>query len=306
MFATVTHWGIGAMLFLVGCGAGGRGDAPPPPPMIAAPTAAATPPPASTTVQAPEGETATPATGSIAAREGGGMASERQDIDAMIAEMEASLADADPNLRGVLEQQIATLRWSRDQLPAIEQGQAELAARRPTLTAEQRAFFAFETPVTVPAWIADDATRSSVSIADMRCPAGAEVSSQDDALICYGRGERAAIPPRHGLSLTFYASTGKLRSQGFYENGLLRWAVDYHPSGGRKSVGFYVDTEIRVHLEDGVHTGYAPNGQITTQFRYRAGQRDGWSKIWESDGFPMSATRYEQGRAVEQRTAFDR
>ncbi len=41
-------------------------------------------------------------------------------------------------------------------------------------------------------------------------------------------------------------------------------------------------------------------GNVTAQASFWAGVRHGWSKLWEDDGFPISATLHENGREVEQ------
>jgi antitoxin component YwqK of YwqJK toxin-antitoxin module len=113
-------------------------------------------------------------------------------------------------------------------------------------------------------------------------------------------GTAGGVPAAHGLNLDFYMSTGKLKSQGFYEDGLLRWSIEYHATGKRSLVATFDDVEPRVHRENGVRTSYAANGTVTSQAEYRSGVLNGWQKLWEDDGHPIVATRHENGRAVEQ------
>lgn len=80
-----------------------------------------------------------------------------------------------------------------------------------------------------------------------------------------------------------------------------RWSIEYHASGGRESIGMWVDRERFEHREQGQHTRFAPNGTIIAQAYWEAGTRVGWTKLWEDDGYPIGATRYVDGVAVEQR-----
>ena len=167
---------------------------------------------------------------------------------------------------------------------------------RPKVSREVAAFFAPEAPAAVPAWLADSLRRSEATEAALRCPSGAQVYATEDAIGCaIPRG--GGIPVRHGLQLSFWAS-GLLNSQRLYDRGLLRWWIDYHPSGGRSSVGFYADVEPGTHLEHGLQTSFAPSGHVVSQGWFWNGKRHGWSKLWEDDGFPIRATLFDDGREV--------
>jgi hypothetical protein len=52
--------------------------------------------------------------------------------------------------------------------------------------------------------------------------------------------------------------------------------------------------------EEGLHTSFAPNGTIVSQTWHRAGVRHGWSKMWDDDGAPIGATRYDAGAVAEE------
>lgn len=106
------------------------------------------------------------------------------------------------------------------------------------------------------------------------------------------------MPTPHGLELGFYVS-GRLATQRFYDRGLLRWVIAYHPTGGRAQVGFYAATQPLSYPEHGLHTRYAPNGTVISECFYEQGRRHGWWKQWEDDGYPIGATRFEHGKAVE-------
>ena len=113
------------------------------------------------------------------------------------------------------------------------------------------------------------------------------------------------------LGSTFASHAGRLKApfswllpliaayQRFYENGSCRWGIEYHANGRRASVGFYADREPSEYRADGLHTSYSMDGVVNVQSEWRAGVRHGWTKHWEDDGFPVGATRYEQGIAVE-------
>ncbi len=73
----------------------------------------------------------------------------------------------------------------------------------------------------------------------MRCPPGARVYVMDDSIPCAIPGQPGISGSRtHGLTLGFF-SDGRLQSQTFYENGICRWAIGYHITGGREAVGFW-------------------------------------------------------------------
>jgi len=227
------------------------------------------------------------------------MTSQIQDMEAMIAELEASLADAPPEMRSILEQQIASSKQALGMLgkamPAIE---AQRQTRAP-LRDDIRAFFTPEAPVKVGEWLPDDLKFSAVTEEMLHCPQGARIYPLDDAYECAIPAGIGAIPVRHGLSISFYHHGG-LRSQRFYDQGRLRWAIEWHPSGNRDSIGMYSDDEPRQHREHGLITRFAPNGTIISQSHHWHGTRHGWSKLWEDDGYPISATLYREGQVCEE------
>lgn len=225
------------------------------------------------------------------------MTTQSAELQAMIAELEAQLADAPPEMREILRQQIEAARRA-DQMLAAALASAPRPAR-PALSAEMRAFYTPERTAEVPSWVPDSVTRGEVDDALMRCPAEASVYAEEDSVGCAIPIAPGRIPVRHGLQLGFLRSTGRLQYQRFYERGLLRWAIEYHATGGRSSVGFYSDAEPRVHLEEGLQTWFAPNGTVTAQSSWRRGVKHDWTRLWEDDGTPVTATRYEDGRAVE-------
>lgn len=229
-----------------------------------------------------------------------GMPSELDEIDASIRDLEASLADAHPDMRGLLDQQIAALRSARALLvPALASHAAHVATRAP-LAPDEHEFFTPD-PLVVPfTWIPDDARIEQLDDGDLRGAPGTQVQRDGDVLRCIIPGGLGMLPTPEGLSLTFHAS-GRLASQRFYEHGCLRWSIEYHASGGRESIGMWVDRERFEHREQGQHTRFAPNGTIIAQAYWEAGTRVGWTKLWEDDGYPIGATRYVEGEAVEQR-----
>jgi hypothetical protein len=226
------------------------------------------------------------------------MATTDDDLLAMRRELEAQLASAPPEMRALLEQQIQALDHAAGMLSAAAPAIAEQRSRRPDLTPELRAFFTPSPPAPVPVWIPDDTTRASVTPELLRCPPEAKVYTLDDSIGCaIPRG--GGIPTPHGLTLSFWAS-GSLAAQRYYEHGLTRWAVEYHPSGGRASIGFWIDREPKVYLEQGLHTAYHPSGVVSSESCWENGVRHGWTKLWEDDGCPIGATLYEHGRQGEQ------
>ena len=226
------------------------------------------------------------------------MSSQKHELEAMMAELEASLADAPPEMRGILEQQIASCKNTIALLQRAEPAMAAHATR-PPLRDDVRAFFTPEAAVDVGAWLPDDLQWSHVTEDMLRCPQGARVYAMDGAYECAFPAVPGSIPVRHGLSISFYHHGG-LKAQRFYDQGRLRWAIEYHASGGRESVAFYSDDEPRQHREHGLFTRFAPNGTIVAQTYHWHGTRHGWSKLWEDDGFPISATLYKEGRESEQ------
>jgi hypothetical protein len=216
------------------------------------------------------------------------------DLTAMIAELVAELPTADPTKRASLEAQIDSLRRALSMGATARS--ALVRARRPTLSQEAIELFTPDPAVVVPTWLPDLIERDQVTEATVRCPSGARVVTTDLTIGCAIPTDKA--PVWHGLSLSFYRSK-RLQSQRFYESGLLRWAIEYHPTGGRASVGFFVDREPSTHREQGLHTSYAPGGAVCAQIMWSAGVRHGWTKLWEDDGYPVGATLYDQGRAIE-------
>ena len=224
--------------------------------------------------------------------------SQLDDLQASIRELEAHLPTADPQSRAILEQQIEAMRSTaallRGALPQIE----EMKKQRVALSPEVARFFTPEPPAPVPSWIPDDTTRGALREELMRCPAGGKVYWEDSSVGCAIPQGAGSIPIRDGLELSFH-STGGLRSQAWYEMGLLRWSIEYHPTGGRAAVGFCAATEPKTYPEQGLVTRYAPNGTVTVQGHFHAGVAHGWSKQWEDDGYPIGATLFDRGRAVE-------
>lgn len=227
-------------------------------------------------------------------------ATQVQELEASIAELKASREEAPENMKKALDQQIVSLQEAIKLQQMTDTANEQNKSRRLQLTAEQKAFFTPVAPAKVPSWIPDTLTRAQLTEDMLKCPAGTRVFAEKHAMDCRKPPtSRGGIPQPHGLALWFYKSTGKLKAQRYYENGLLRWNISYHLTGGRASEGLYDNEKPKVDRETGLHTSYAPNGTIVRQAEYKAGKLQGWSKLWEDDGFPMSATRYEDGKAVE-------
>lgn len=226
------------------------------------------------------------------------MATQKEDAEALVGELEAMLPSSTPEMRVILEQQIQNVRSAMAMLDAAAPSLAALEQARPVLSAELRHWFTPEPCAEVPAWLADGTTRGEMDPRLMRCPEGATIYTEAEDIGCAISRGAGQIPTRHGLQVLFW-SNGNLKAQRFYDMRLLRWAVEYHASGGRSSVGFYADVEPFVHLEQGLQTQYAPNGVVTGQTHFVSGVRQGWSKLWEDDGFPIGSTRYENGSVVE-------
>jgi hypothetical protein len=222
------------------------------------------------------------------------------DLDAMIQELRAQLPDAPPEMRPILEDQIKNLQQTKASLARAAPAMEENKRFRAPLSPEAMAFFRPEAPAPVPAWLPDDLARGAVAEPMLRCPQGAQIYAYEDSIGCAVPQGIGNIPIRHGLQLAFYKSSGRLSSQSWYEGGLLRWSIEYHPLGARSLVGFYADVERLSHLEHGLHTSFAPNGTITAQTAYVQGIRHGWTKLWEDDGYPIVATLYDRGRAVDE------
>lgn len=221
------------------------------------------------------------------------------ETEAMILELEAQKKNATPEMRKLLDQQIEALRNANKLL----EDATRTGAKPPNvpLAASMKDFFTPSKPAAVPSWIPDTATRSSVKNADLRCPKDAKVYADETSMSCAIPAGKGKIPVPHGIVIGFFASSGKIQSQGFYEKGLLRWTIEYHASGGRNYVTFYDDVEPKVHRENGTYTRYADGtGNVVSQAEYKAGVRNGWQKLWETDGTPIVATRYENGTAVEE------
>jgi hypothetical protein len=226
------------------------------------------------------------------------MATAREDAEALVRECEAMLADATPEMRVVLQQQIDAVRSAMALLDAAAPNLQALKEARPLLSDELRKWFTPEPCAAVPVWIPDGIRRREMDPRLLRCPEGANVYDNGDDIGCAIPRGPGQIPMMHGLQLLFWTN-GHLKAQRFYDQRLLRWAIEYHPSGGRASAGFYADSEPLVHLEQGLQTSYAPNGTITGQTHFENGVRQGWSKLWEEDGFPIGSTRYQNGSVVE-------
>ncbi|MCP3136832.1 toxin-antitoxin system YwqK family antitoxin [Pyxidicoccus xibeiensis] len=224
-----------------------------------------------------------------------------QELDAAIVELKASQAEAPANMKDGVARQVTALENSKKLQQMVDDANAQTKAHRPALTEEQKSFFTPVAPEKLPVWIPDTLTRAQAKEDMLKCPAGAKVFADAHALDCRIPGPRGSIPMPHGLALWFYKSTGKLKGQRFYENGLLRWAIAYHHTGGRDTEGRYDDAKPKQHREHGLHTGYAPNGTVIRQAEYTSGVLQGWSRVWEDDGYPMGATRYEKGKNVERR-----
>jgi hypothetical protein len=198
------------------------------------------------------------------------MASQVQELEAMLRELEAQLGSAPREMQAILRQQIestkSTISLYRRAEPELEQNRKQRTPLAPHLVE-------FFTP---------------------------ELAAAEDhgvgCAISMGAGR---IPIAHGLGLSFYASSGTLASQRFYEHGCLRWSIEYHALGGRSSVGFYVSTEPKTYPEHGLHTSYAPNGTVVSQTWHDNGVKHGWQKLWEDDGLAIVATLYDRGREVE-------
>jgi hypothetical protein len=227
------------------------------------------------------------------------MTTQDDDLEAMIAELRAQIPEAPAEMRPILEAQIQSVLHAQASLARAAPAMAETARLRPPLSPEAEAFFRPEPPAPVPSWLPDDLARAAVAPPMLRCPPGGQVYAHEDSVGCAVPQGFGTIPIRHGLQLAFYKS-GRLSSQSWYEGGLLRWSIEYHPLGARSLVGFYADVERLSHLEHGLHTSFAPNGTITAQTAFVQGVRHGWTKLWEDDGYPICATLHDRGRAVDE------
>jgi len=219
------------------------------------------------------------------------------ETQALIEELEASLPTTPPEMRGIVEAQIRSLRAAAGMLAAVAPQMEANRLHRPALSPEARAFFTPQPGPDIPTWVPDTLVRSQAGAGVVRCPQGARVYEDEDSVGC-AVPRHGGIPMRHGLSLGFYRS-GKLRSQGFYEQGLLRWSIAYHAAGGRETFGLYADRVEREHLEHGLHTTTTSAGVVTTQALWHLGVRHGWTKTWEEDGYPIGATLYDGDRQID-------
>lgn len=218
---------------------------------------------------------------------------------ALLEEMEASLPTTPPEMRGIVEAQIQSLR---DSLRLLEKAAPAMEANRqhrPPLSPEVRAFFTPQPGPDIATWVPDTLVRAQAGAPLVRCPPGARVYEDAESVGCAVPRGIGTIPMRHGLQLAFYLS-GRLRSQGFYDQGLLLWSITYHANGGRETFGLYADRQEREHLPHGLHTTLNSASVVTTQAYWHAGVKHGWTKMWEEDGFPIGATLYDQGRQIEQ------
>ncbi|HYH97951.1 hypothetical protein [Hyalangium sp.] len=223
-----------------------------------------------------------------------------QELEASIAELKASREEAPENMKGLVDRQLESLQQAIKMQQMVDTANEQNKARRAQVPADQKAFWTPVAPAKVPSWISDTQTRAELKDGMLKCPEGTKVYAEKHAVDCrLPPTSRGGIPKPHGLALWFYKSTGKLKAQRYYENGLLRWDISYHTIGGRSSEGLYDNEKPKVDRENGLHTSYAPNGTITRQAEYKSGQLQGWSKQWEDDGYPSTATRYENNKQVE-------
>lgn len=230
------------------------------------------------------------------------MPSQIDELEASIRELQALMATAAPELRPLLASQIEALRSTIQTLVAAAPEMEKARLARPELPPEIAAFFRPETPEPVPAWIPDEATRSSVTEVMMRCPPGARVYSEESSLSCAVPGVPGSLlSSPQGLTLHFNAD-GRLSSQRYYERGCLRWSIDYHATGGRSMAGRYASEEPKTYVEHGLHTHWSPSGAIVRQSGYIGGKKHGWEKLWEDDGYPIIATKWADGQQVETMT----
>ncbi len=220
------------------------------------------------------------------------------DLEASIRELEAHKKDADPATLKMLEQQIQNIRDVLKMKKASDAEAAKNKAARPKLSDAAKKFYAPVPAAKLPTWLPDTLIRADAKEAMLKCPAGAKAYADVESMDCRVPRGPGAIPVPNGLALWFY-STGKLKAQRFYEQGKLRWDVSYYAVGGRESEGAYDSVEPKTYREDGLHTSYAPNGTVTGQATYKSGVKTGWSKLWDDDGYPIGAFRYDGGKVVE-------
>lgn len=220
------------------------------------------------------------------------------DLEASIVELQSHLKDADPASRKLLEQQIQNIRDVLKMKKAAAAEAEKNKAFRPKLTDAAKKFYTPVPAEKLPAWLPDTLIRADAKEAMLKCPAGAKAYSDVESMDCRVPRGPGAIPAPNGLALWFY-STGKLKAQRFYEQGKLRWAIEYYAVGGREQEGAYDSIEPKTYRENGLHTHSAPNGTVTSQGTYKSGLKTGWHKMWEDDGFPAGAFRYEAGKEVE-------
>lgn len=225
--------------------------------------------------------------------------SQTAELDATIRELEASLAEAAPESRELLLRQLSALHDTRAMWVRLGPEMAAVRAARPALSPELRAFFTPDPIVPVPAWIPDHALAHQIPDGALSPTPGTRVYRED-------RSASVAIPGRHGesraiahgLALHFFHD-GRLAAQRFYEQGLLRWSIDYHATGGRAHSGHYLARERFEYPEHGQHTRWSPGGAVIFQGYYREGRAHGWTRHWEEDGYPIGATLFVDGTARE-------
>jgi hypothetical protein len=223
------------------------------------------------------------------------------EIEASIRELEVTVSQTTPGTppHKILQDQIKSMRDVGDLLRKTMPQVEEMKQHRVPLSQEMKSFFTPAPPAEIPTWFVDQTTRGDVRPDMMRATPPAQVYEHPDALSCAIPGQPGvSLSTPHGLTISFH-SDGKLRSQNFYERGLCRWSISYHATGHRDAAGFYVSTEPKQYIEDGLHTRHAPNGTITSQCEWKAGKKHGWWKNWEDDGYPIGAHRYEDDREVE-------
>ena len=222
-----------------------------------------------------------------------------RDLAAQVAELEAKARLVPHDQAAQLHASAEAVRQTMAMLAPLEPTIAEQMRSRAPLAPEIQAFFTPEPPAPVPAWLPDTLTRGDFVDAMLRCPPGARIYHLDDGASCAFAGVAGQQLSRaHGLTVKFFASTGRIASQTLYEEGVERWAVDYHPTGGRAMVTFYGSREPADFAPHGLHTQLNLDGVITAQAHYDRGERQGWTKLWEDDGYPAAASLYEHDQAV--------
>lgn len=219
------------------------------------------------------------------------MATDTDELNAALAELQAMLDDTPPEMRAMLEQQMTSIR---DTLRLL--GRVTPVAREPlALTDDEKRFFAPRPPAALPVWIPDDLRRDTLTPTMLRCPSESTIYETEHSVGCAISTDGHGIPSPHGLTVGFH-SGGNLAYQRYYDHGLLRWAIEYYLTGGRETEGNYCNREPKVHLEDGLQTRWSPGGIIIAQRTYVDGVQEGWTTLWEDDGTPIVASMYHNGQ----------